>query len=92
MIYATCVPGWRGEALPTGLPARLILILRWSPLLLNVWCFFRMGRPFRLLSPMQRQRVLETWLGSGLGLRAKLAMLWKRCALLTLSLPPQQEA
>jgi hypothetical protein len=79
MIYATCVPGWRGEALPTGLPAHLILILRWSPLLLNVWCFFR-------------QRVLETWLGSGLGLRAKLAMLWKRCALLTLSLPPQQEA
>lgn len=91
LIYATLVPGWRGDVLPEGLPRRVVWILRWSPLVLNLWCVLRKGRTFALLSPMDRQDVLAQWLSAGLGVRAKLALLWKRAALLTTALPAPAE-
>lgn len=91
LIYATLVPGWKGEILPDGLPRRVLWILRWSPVVLNVWCVLRKGRSFKLLSPLERQDALGQWLEAGLGVRAKLALLWKRAALLTTALPAPAE-
>lgn len=91
LIYGTLVPGWHGEPTPMGLPVRVLWILRWSPVLLNLWCVLRKGRTFKLLSPLERQDVLADWLAAGLGVRAKLALLWKRAALLTTALPAPAE-
>lgn len=83
LVCLTWVPHWRGLPLPRHTPAHTRWLLVASLVLADVAALRYHLRPYRMLSPVQRERLLLRLLDHPRPLLARAALLWKSVALIT---------
>lgn len=83
LVCLTWVPHWRGLPLPGGTPQSTRWLLVLSLVLADVAALRYHLRPYRMLAPVQRERLLLKLLEHPRPLLARSALLWKSVALLT---------
>lgn len=83
LVCLTWVPHWRGLPLPKETPQTTRWLLVLSLVLADVAALRYHLRPYRMLAPVQRERLLLKLLEHPRPLLARAALLWKSVALLT---------
>ena len=83
LVCLTWVPHWRGLPLPRNTPWNTRAMLVFSLVLADIAALRYHLRPYRMLSPVQRERLLLQLLDHPRPLLPKAALLWKSVALLT---------
>lgn len=83
LVCLTWVPHWRGLPLPRQTPWQTRAMLVASLVLADIAALRYHLRPYRMLSPVQRERLLLRLLDHPRPWLARAALLWKSVALLT---------